>query len=200
MGSRTEPTFEGQLILEMPTGSLSEEGFYEFCRLNRDLRIERNAEGHILIIPPTTSDSGNFNAEFSAELALWNRQDRLGLVFDSSTGFTLPNSAVYSPDAAWIIRNRWEALSQSDRQKFAPIAPDFVAEIRSQSDTMKSLKKKMEEYRANGVRLGWLIDPEERVTFVYDANTDVRTVAFEEPLTGEDVLPGFEVILSKLVS
>jgi Uma2 family endonuclease len=198
MGSRTELIFEGQLILQLPSGSLADDAFAEFCQLNSDLRIERNSKGQILIMPPATSQTGHFNAEFSAEIAIWNRQQRLGLVFDSSAGFTLPNGSVYAPDAAWIARERWENLEPAQREKFAPTAPDFVAEIRSKSDALQGIKEKMEEYLANGVRLGWLINPEKRETLIYRPGEAVRSVPFEQALSGEEVLPGFSITLSHI--
>ena len=129
--------------------------------------LERDANGNIILMPPTGSETGRYNADISGEIWSWNRRKKLGFVFDSSTGFKLPNSAVRSPDVAWVSQERWEAVSEKDRQTFAPLCPDFVVEIRSTSDELKVLKDKMEEYRTNGCRLGWLIDRAGKQVFIY---------------------------------
>lgn len=141
-----------------PTSKMSDQQFYDFCRTNPDLRIERSASGEIIIMPPAFADTGNRNSRISGQLFVWAEADATGEAFDSSAGFTLPNGAIRSPDAAWILSDRWNALLPEQQASFAPIAPDFVVELRSSSDTLVSLKEKMEEYVANGVRLGLLID------------------------------------------
>jgi len=188
---QTNPPF----ILRLPGG---DEDFYELCRLNPELRIERNAQNEILIMPPTTSETGNKNFELVTELAIWNRKHQLGKGFDSSTGFKLPNGAERSPDLAWIRNERWEALTPEERRRFAPIAPDFVLELRSDDQNLLSLKEKMEEYMACGCRLGWLIDPQNSRTYVYSENGDIQTLKFDDVLTGGEVLPGFELRLAEL--
>ncbi|MBP6828452.1 MAG: Uma2 family endonuclease [Saprospiraceae bacterium] len=185
-------------VLYLPGQAMSQKEFYEFCLQNADLRIERDANGQIEIMPPTTSETGQFNAELSGELFLWNRQTKLGKVFDSSTGFTLPNGAERSPDAAWIRNERWEALAATDRQTFAPITPDFVMELRSAHQSLSALREKMDEYMAHGCRLGWLIDPQHRRTYVYAENGDIQTIGFDTPLSGGEVLPGFVLRLGEI--
>ena len=142
-----------------PVGTLTDEAFYQLCRANPDVKFERSAQGELVIMSPTGGESGRRNADITTDLNLWNRQAKLGYTFDSSTCFELPNGAERSPDASWIERSRWEALSAADREKFPPIVPDFVIELRSATDRLATLQAKMEEYRENGVRLGWLIDP-----------------------------------------
>ncbi|MFZ9739993.1 MAG: Uma2 family endonuclease, partial [Prochlorotrichaceae cyanobacterium] len=152
-----------------PIGSLTEETFYQLCQRNPDLKLERSAQGELIIMPPTGGESGRRNADITIDLGLWNRQTDLGYTFDSSTCFKLPNGAERSPDAAWVAKDRWEALSKADRSKFPPLAPDFVIELRSISDRLDVLQAKMREYQENGVQLGWLINPQDRQVEVYRA-------------------------------
>jgi Uma2 family endonuclease len=175
------------------------EDFFAFCQANRDFRIERDKDGNILIIAPTGSETGKYNTDILTELNLWNRTHKLGFVFDSSTGFRLPNGAVRSPDASWMQREKWEALTDQQRKEFAPLCPDFLVELRSESDSMERLKKKMQEYIANGCRLGWLIDRVAHHVFIYRADGSIGLVkSFDERVSGESVLPGFELPLSLL--
>ncbi len=179
---------------------MSDADFMRFCRDNPDYRIERDKNKHLIIMPPTHSDTGNFNMEFNFEPTSWNRKLRTGTSFDSSTGFTLPNGAIRSPDFSWIAKERWAALSKSEKGKFANICPDFVVEICSASDRISKVEEKMDEYMENGCRLGWLIDPTAKTTRIYRANNlVVEVVPFEKTLSGEDVLVGFETVLANLV-
>ncbi len=141
---------------------VTREQFKELAIANHDIRLERTATGELIIMPPTGSETGNRNLGIEAQLWLWNRQTKLGIAFNSSTGFSLPNDANRSPDASWVKLERWEALSTEEKQGFAPICPDFVVELRSASDNMKSLREKMQEYIGNGAKLGWLIDRKNR--------------------------------------
>ena len=151
--------------------SMTTEQFYEFCQANRDLRIERTANGEVIVMPPAFSDTGNRNLKIGQQLANQADRDGTGETFDSSTGFTLPNSAIRAPDASWIKLERWNALTEQQKASFAPICPDFVIELRSKSDTLKGLQAKMQEYIANGASLGWLIDRQrEHVTFAMSRN------------------------------
>ncbi|WP_373514475.1 Uma2 family endonuclease [Persicitalea sp.] len=173
---------------------ITEEMFFDLCQANRDLRMERDQYGNITIMSPTGMSTGNFNAEFLFEVVLWNRETQLGYVFDSSSGYTLPNGAVRSPDVSWIAKERWEGIPEADRKVFTHTYPDFVVEIRSESDRLKELKAKMEEYRTNGCRLGWLIDRKGKAVYIYRANGDVEIVKGESvALSGEGVLPGLVV-------
>ena len=179
--------------------SMSEEEFFEFCQLNSELRIERDANGQIIIMSPTGSETGNRNSELLLEIGFWNRKCGLGKVFDSSTGFRLPNGAVLSPDVSWIANERWEALTEKERKKFAPITPDFVLELLSEEQLLYELQDKMEEYLSCGCRLGWLVDPRSRTTYVYLPGAQPIAVTFDQVLTGGDVLPGLVVKLGEVL-
>ena len=176
---------------------MSDDEFYEFAAGFPDIQIERDKHGNIFIMPPTSFDTGNFESEAIGELILWNRTTKAGMVFSSQTGFVLPNNAMRGPDASWISNERVAQLPQEERNRFARICPDFVLEIRSRSETLSSLRKKMEEYIENGARLGFLIDPPAQLAFVYHANGSVSHVQdFDGALSGEVVLPGFSLPLS----
>ena len=192
-------TFPG-IAFKMPNGGMTDEQFYQFCLLNPELRIERTVDKYIIVMPPTNSDTGRKNFDLNTEFGIWNKLAKLGQGFDSSTGFKLPNGAERSPDLAWITNERWAAVSEKDRKRFAPVCPDFIVEIRSGDQNMTALKEKMEEYIANGCRLGWLIDPQLRETHVYFENGDVRTMPFDELLNGGEVLPGFAIRMSDIWS
>lgn len=184
--------------LYIPGEDLDEAAFYSFCENNQDLRIERDSQGKINIMPPTNSETGRQNAELMLEIGIWNRLTKLGYAFDSSTMFKLPNGAERSPDLSWIRKDRWEALSSDQRQKFAPIMPDFVVELRSGEQSLTELRDKMEEYFTCGAQLGWLIDPKSRRTYIYTANGDIQTISFDQLLSGGEVLPGFSLALEKI--
>jgi len=181
-----------------PAIHLTDEQFYQLCQANRDVRFERTAEGELIVMPPTGGETGDRNSEMNFQLRAWNKQTRLGKVFDSSTGFKLPNGADRSPDAAWVRLERWEALTPEQRQKFPPLAPDFAIELRSATDELKPLQAKMQEYHDNGVRLGWLLDPQRRIVEIYRLGTNVEVLRSPTTLSGEDVLPGFVMDLSEI--
>jgi Uma2 family endonuclease len=185
------------LTLDVKSTKLTDEQFFELCSANRDMRFERSADGELIIMAPTGWGTGNKNAEISGQLWAWNRQRELGKVFDSSTGFRLPNGADRSPDASWVSKDRLEALNP-DPAKFLPLAPDFVVELRSQSDTLEPLQTKMQEYIEHGVRLGWLIDPKNKRVEIYRPGQEVEVLASPVSLSGEEVLPGFRLDLSPL--
>ncbi|MBP0030698.1 Uma2 family endonuclease [Roseofilum reptotaenium CS-1145] len=170
---------------------ISHEQFYQLCAANRDLRLERTAKGDLIIMPPTGGGTGKRNSEINLDLGLWNRQAQLGIVFDSSTCFQLPNGGDRSPDAAWIPLEKWEVLTPEQQEKFPPICPDFVIELRSPSDSLKRLQDKMQEYMDNGTQLGWLINPQNRQVEIYRQGQDKQTVDHPPTLSGENVLPGF---------
>ena len=182
-----------------PAINLTDEQFYQLCQANRDVRFERTAEGELIVMPPTGGETGDRNSEINFQLRAWNKQTRLGKVFDSSTGFKLPNGADRSPDAAWVRLERWEALTPDQRQKFPPLAPDFAIELRSATDELKPSQAKMQEYRDNGVRLGWLIDPQRRIVEIYRIGYGVEVIRSPISLSGEDVLPGFVMDLSEIL-
>jgi Uma2 family endonuclease len=173
--------------------------FEAFCLEQRDLKIERNSNGDILIMTPTYSDTGRYNSEIIFQLKLWERQMNNGQVFDSSTGFTLPNKAVRSPDASWIAQHRWDALSQKQQKSFAPITPDFVVELKSATDHLPTLQEKMHEWIENGVKLGWLIDVENQKVEIYTADgTTTQVNDFDQNLSGAPTLSGFVLELPRL--
>lgn len=179
----------------------NEEEFFEFCRINRDLRIEQDENGTIHITPPTGFDTGNFNSDINADLNIWNRKTKSGKVGDSNTGYTLPNGAVRSPDASWVSNERLAKLTDEERQKFAPVCPEFVIETLSPSDSLSKLQSKMEEYIQNGSLLGWLIDRKNEQVHIYRADDSVALIeSFSKKLSGDEVLPGFEVLLSDFVA
>ncbi len=184
--------------LRLPTDlHLSDEQLFELCQLNQELRIERTALGELLIMSPASSDSGARNASLTGQLWLWNRTTGLGQVFDSSAGFIFANGAMRAPDAAWIRRERWKALPLSQRQKFAPISPDFVVELKSPSDKLEDLQNKMQEYIENGVLLGWLIDPMQRRVWIYKPGTEIVMLENHRSLS-DPLLPGFELELEEI--
>ncbi len=181
-----------------PARPLDDDALFDFCRANPDLRIERAAEGDLIIMAPTGSETGRRNFALTGQLAAWVVKDGTGVGFDSSTGFVLPNGAERSPDAAWVRRARWDALSAEQRGKFAPLCPEFVAEIRSPSDVLADLKAKMDEYARNGAALGWLIDPVERTVHVYRSGALAETLQDPSTVDGGAVLPGFVLDLSPI--
>ncbi len=190
--------YENLVAFLLPNGGLTNEQFFEFCQINRQLRIERSGEGQIVIMPPTGSLTGSYNSEFTIELGIWNRKHKLGRTFDSSTGFKLPSGADYSPDASWVSNEKWNALTKEEKLRFAPVVPEFIAEIRSPNDNLNYLKDKMEEFIAFGTRLAWLIDPQKRRTIVYQEDGEIHTFPFEHTLEGGAVLPGFSVNLEAI--
>jgi Uma2 family endonuclease len=179
-----------------PTLSLTNETFAELCQTNPELRLERNAQGELVIMAPTGSESGRQNLSLSAQLWYWNQQSKQGVVFDSSAGFTLPNGAIRSPDTAWISQARWEAITPEQRRRFAPICPDFVLELKSPSDDLGPLQKKLMEYMENGTQLAWLIDPETQQVHCYHPGKTVQILQRPRTLAGETVLPGFVMDLT----
>ncbi|MBD2184001.1 Uma2 family endonuclease [Planktothrix sp. FACHB-1355] len=177
---------------------LTDEQFFQLCQDNRDLRFERNANGELIIMPPTGGETGNRNAGLTAQVWIWNDQSKLGMVFDSSTGFKLPNGADRSPDAAWIPLERWNALTSEQQQKFLPLCPDFVVELLSPSDSLSATQQKMQEYMDNATRLGWLIVRASRRVEIYRQDQEVEILEFPVSLSGEDVLPGFVLNLESM--
>ncbi len=178
---------------------LNSEAFKELCQVNKSLRLERASTGEVLIMPPTYPWTGKKNFGIAGQLWVWIDRTGLGIGFDSSTGFTLPNGAVYSPDASWVSNQKWDTLTPTQQEEeFSPLAPDFVVELRSSSDSLKKLREKMQEYIDNGVRLGWLIDPKNKTVEIYRNGQDVEVLKSPTTLSGEDILPGFELNLNKV--
>ena len=177
---------------------VTHEQFQQLAAVNRDLRLERTATGELIVMPPTSSETGNRNQDISGQLWLWNRQTKLGKVFDSSSGFQLPNGADRSPDASWVKLERWQALTPEEREGFAPLCPDFVVELRSKSDNLEPLRKKMQEYIENGAILGWLIDRKNRKVEIYHPGQDGLILDNPSTLSGENILPGFVLDLTEV--
>jgi Uma2 family endonuclease len=173
-----------------PITRLTHAQFRELCQANPELKLERTAEGELIVMPPTGWESGKRNSALTGQLWAWNEQTGFGIAFDSSTGFALPSGAVRSPDAAWVRKDRLDKLNP-DPDGFLPLAPDFVIELRSATDRLKPLQEKMREYQANGVRLGWLLNPKERAVEIYRLGQAVEVVNLPSSLSAEDVLPGF---------
>jgi Uma2 family endonuclease len=178
-----------------PAVNLTDEQFYQLCMANEPWQLELTQTGELIIMPPTGGESGIRNSDINIELGVWNRQTKLGKVFDSSTEFKLPSGAYRCPDAAWVKLARWEALSKEEKKRFPPLCPDFVIELRSETDSLEKLRTKMREYENNGALLGWLIDPQTPSVEIYCYGKDVEVLNFDvdnpPKLSGEDILPGF---------
>lgn len=182
----------------IPEKSMDEDDFFELCQRVDPLHLERDPNGTIIVMPPAGSYSSNRNVQIASQLHRWSEETNQGIAFDSSGGFALPNDATRAPDAAWVASHRLKTLSQDEKEKFLPLAPDFAAEVRSQNDARPNLEAKMEEYINNGTQLGWLIDPYEKTVTVY--HEDGTTEELDKPttLSGEPVLPGFECNLDRI--
>ena len=196
----TTPIETNSIVLRMPPAlKMDDDQFFEFCQINRDLRIERTSQGEIIVMPPTGGETGRRNFGLIVQFGIWVKQDGTGVGFDSSTGFKLPNGAERAPDASWVKKERWEALTPSQRKKFAPLCPDFVIELRSPSDRVKDLQNKMEEYMDNGARLGWLIDPDSRQVYIYRPSGEIEQLDNPTEVKGdESVLPGFVLVMKEI--
>ncbi|HEY9232518.1 MAG TPA: Uma2 family endonuclease [Blastocatellia bacterium] len=174
-----------------PRERFSDEEFAQFCAEYPDLRIEMSSEGEMIIMLPVVSEGGRRNFLLTGRFSAWVEADRTGVGFDSSAGFTLPNGAKRAPDVSWIRRERWDALSEAEKNEFAPICPDFVVELRSKSDRLATLQRKMEEYLANGASLGWLIDPLEKKVHIYRPGAPVDVLDQPSEIAGDPLLKGF---------
>jgi len=181
-----------------PVLEMDDEQLFEFCRINRGWRIERTAEGELEIMPPTGGDTSNKNAEVTMQLRLWAKREGTGVAFDSNGGFLLPNGAMRSPDASWVRRERLAHLTAVQKQRFLPVCPDFVIELRSPSDRLVPIEAKMLEYIENGARLGWLIDPVERKVTVYGTGDRVEISDKTSNVSGDPTLPGFVLDLKPI--
>jgi Uma2 family endonuclease len=197
MGFRQNFMVISPLTLSLDQVALSDEQFYHICQNNRELKFERTTQGDLIIMSPVGGESGNREADLLIDLGIWNRQTELGFIFSSSTIFKLPNGADRSPDVAWIRREKWLALSQQQRQKFPPLAPDFVIELKSATDKLEALRFKMLEYQEAGVLLGWLINPQQQQVEIYRLQREVEIYNLPAALSGETVLPGFCLRLSR---
>lgn len=181
-----------------PILQLTDKQFLDVCRANPEVKFEQTAQGELIIVAPTGGETGRYNSELNADFVVWNRRTNLGIVFDSSTCFILPNNSKRSPDVAWIAKSRWAALTLEQRRRFPAIAPDFVLELLSPSDNLTDAQAKMREYVENGVRLGWLIDPERKQVEVYRQGEQVEILLNPNALSDEDVLPRFILNLNSI--
>ncbi|AFZ14175.1 protein of unknown function DUF820 [Crinalium epipsammum PCC 9333] len=181
------------------TLTLTDEQFFELCQNNRDYQFERTASGELIIMPPTGSETGRRNIKITAQLENWSSQNNLGVAFDSSTGFKLPNGADRSPDASWVKKERWEALTPEQQARFAPLCPDFVVELCSPSDSIEKVRAKMSEYIENGARLGWMLDRKNQQVEIYRPNQEVEILQSPTTLSCEDVLLGFVLNLKDIL-
>ena len=186
------------LPLDLSTLKLTDEQFCQLCIANPEQPLELTAAGVLVVMPPVGGESGSYESELGADVINWNRRTQLGKVFNSSTVFKLPDGSQRSPDVAWVERSRWEALTQEERKKFPPLAPDFVIELKSETDRLLKLQSKMQEYRDNGVRLGWLINPQDRTVEIYRLGQEVEVFSSPFSLSGEDVLPGFTLDINSI--
>ncbi|MGF1673357.1 MAG: Uma2 family endonuclease [Rivularia sp. (in: cyanobacteria)] len=177
---------------------LTQEQFYKLCEANPELKLERNAQGELIVMPPTGGETGRSNVNLIVQIGKWNEQNQLGEVFDSSTGFTLPSGANRSPDVSWVEKSRWDALTKEEREKFIPLCPDFVIEIMSPSDNLKKLQNKMQEYIENGCRLGWLINRKKQEVEIYRPGKEVEVLKLPQTISGEDILHGFVLNLQNI--
>jgi Uma2 family endonuclease len=200
MATVVEPVEAAPWVVLMPSSvvQMNDDQFFKFCQFNRDLRIERTARGDILVMAPAGSESSRQNADLTMQLRVWAKQEGSGIVYDSSAGFKLPNGATRSPDASWILKSRLKRFSQQARQKFLPLCPDFVVELKSPTDRLSDLQAKMREYVNNGARLGWLINPETMQVLVYRPGSPVEVLDKPEGVAGGPEFPGFVLDLSEI--
>ncbi len=181
-----------------PDKPMTDEELMRFCAANDFLRVERDANGEILVMTPAGSNTSKTNMRISRILDEWAEADGRGVAFDSSGGFTLPDGSMRNPDAAWILISRWDALSDVDKGRFAPICPDFILELRSPSDSLIELETKMEQWVANGAQVAWLIDPERQAVVVYRRGDRPETFFHPTSVQGTGVIAGFELVLARI--
>jgi Uma2 family endonuclease len=169
-------TITQSVILNIKNVELSDDQFYQLCQINEDWKLEQTAKGELIIMPPVGAISGNRESDFNGYVWLWNLQTKLGKVFSSSTVFTLPNGGKRSPDVAWVKGDRWDSLTLEEQEKFPPLCPDFVIELRSRTDSLNQLQEKMQEYLDSGLQLGWLINLQAQEVEIYRPNQTVEIV------------------------
>lgn len=187
------------ISLKLNTKTWSDEKYFNFCREHKDLRFETNKDGDLIIMPPTGGETSDRNSEINFQLRGWAKKHGQGIAFESNVEFVLPSGAKKPPDASWILKERYYALTLKQRESFPPICPDFVVELRSKSDRLKPIQEKMAEYIENGVRLGWLIDPYKKQVHIYRGNGEIEILENPKKVSGEDVLEGFELDLAEIL-
>lgn len=178
-----------------PILTLNREQFYQLCLRNPEFQLERSPQGKLIIIAPVGGESGKKEANLIVDISIWNRQKKLGIVFSSSTIFSLPKGGERSPDVAWVSQERWDRLTQEQKEGFPPICPDFVIELRSKTDRLNPLQEKMQEYLDSGLRLGWLINPQQKQVEIYRLNQSVEIFDMPVTLSGDDILPELNITL-----
>lgn len=186
------------LNVDLTSLRLTHQQFQQICRDNPDLRLELTSSGGLIVMPPAGSRTGHRNANLTQQLVAWAKKDGTGMAFDSSAGFTLPDESILSPDASWVIRERWEVLTEDEREGFAPLCPDFVIELRSRWNTLKAQQDKMQEYLNNGTQLAWFIDPRNRCNYIYRQGEEVEVLTDAATVSADPILPGFELQLTEL--
>lgn len=174
-----------------PFITMTDEQFFELCQHHRDYRFERTAAGALIIMSPAGGETSRRNSDATMQLALWNKKHKLGIAFDSSGGFKLPKGGDRSPDASWVAQAKWDALTPQQREKFLPLCPDFVIELKSPSDSLATLREKMQEYIANGTQLGWLLNPSLKQAEIYRPNRTPELLQNPKELSADPILPGF---------
>lgn len=185
--------------LNIPSAfQISSEQFELLAQANQDLRLERTATGELMIMPPTGGSTGRRNADLLSQLVVWNKRTQLGIVFDSSTAFRLPNGGERAPDVSWVRQERWQQLTSAQQDTFPPLCPDFIIELRSPSDSLETLRQKMQEYLNNGLALGWLIDPTRKTVEIYYPNLSTKLINAPSQLSGEPILPEFTMDLRSI--
>lgn len=190
---------EGMIVVHLsPVIEMDDDQFFEFSQLNRDLRMERNSKGELIIMPPTGWETGDRNSEIGMQLRTWAKRNGQGRVADSSTGYILPNKATRSPDASWVSRKRLDSVSPQQRKKFLPLSPEFVIELKSATDVLDEVQDKMQEWNENGAQLAWLIDPDAKRVYVYRPNQKIETLENPTSVSGEPLLKGFALDLTQI--
>jgi Uma2 family endonuclease len=189
---------DNEMELKLPLPELTHDEFFDFCAANSDYRIERTAEGKITIMAGTGGETGNLNAELTAQLHMWAKTDRRGVAFDSGTMFLLPNGAMRSPDAAWVLRSRWVELSKETRRRFVPLCPEFLVELTSPSDRLPAVQRKMSEWMAEGCQLGWIIHPPLKTVHVYRPGCEVEILEEPTQVVGEGPVAGFTLDMASI--
>jgi Uma2 family endonuclease len=177
---------------------LSDQEFFSLCSKHRELKFERNVKGDLMIMSPTGGLTGDRNSEINYQLRAWNRKYKLGKVFDSSTGFKLPNGSDRSPDASFVLMSKWNSLSDAEKERFLPLCPDFVVELRSPSDNLTKIQGKMTEYLENGAKLGWLIDPSRKIVEIYRPSQEVEILESSLNINAKEILPNFNLDLTEI--
>lgn len=196
---KTDVIHHSEVVIKLrPDKPMSDDEFFNFCQKFSNERIEQNADGEIIIMPPTGFETSERNSELNMQLRIWAKKDGRGRVTESNGEFILPNGAKFAPDASWTLRERVEKIPKKKREQFLPLCPDFVVEITSPSDSLKEMKEKMIEYLGNGAQLGWLIHRKKKQVFIYRLNADVEVLDNPEKVSGEPLLKGFELDLREI--